>query len=200
MLVYLDNGAGSDIAVDAGGAKNEVLVPLLTKGAATAGLSSTDSQLHRALDEFSSARVVPGCAPPSSSGGVSVYPPTPLEAERQPLCDAVDAWRGSPVKVFYQPSRPSISAPLGWVLSSQSLETLSCARDEQVFPALPPTSRAGVCDEDVVVAPEEPTAGGGAAPRCPADRAERDRSDLGAKGYGSMLAALCLATEALGAP
>lgn len=199
VLVYLDNGAGSDIAVDAGGARNEVLVPLLTKGAATAGLSSTDSQLHRALDEFSTARVIPGCRPPSPTGTVPAPSPTPEEAQRRVLCDAVQHWRGSPVKVFYQPSRPSISAPLGWVLSSQSLQTLRCARDEQVFPALPRTSVAA-CAEGVVLAPEDVTAQGPARPTCSTDRAVRDRSDLDAKGYGSMLAALCLATEARDAP
>ncbi len=80
VLLYLDNGSGSDLEVDPGGRTNEVLVPLLTKGAATASLSSTDTQLHRALEAFSTTRVL-GCAAPglpapgAGSGGSRRVPP-----------------------------------------------------------------------------------------------------------------------------
>ncbi|MBD3784975.1 MAG: hypothetical protein IE926_18835, partial [Micrococcales bacterium] len=118
VLVYLDNGSGSDLSADPAGATNEVLVPLLTKGAATAALSSTDTQLHRSLAVLATDGVLPGCADDTTGA-----------------CAAVERWRGPAVKVFYQPTRPSIAAPLGWVLSDESLRTLRCARDDQVVGA-----------------------------------------------------------------
>lgn len=182
VLVYFDNGMGSDVASSPGRSQNELLVPLKTKGGATASLSSTDTQLHRALEAFSTAQVVPGCAPGETTG----------------LCTAVGDWRGSPVKVFYQKRTPSISAPLGWVLSSQSLDTLRCARDGQTAPALPALAENG-CDAADAVAPEEFATESSSA--CPADRKTWDgRILLGRKGYGSMLSAICLAREARDAP
>lgn len=196
VLVYLDNGAGSDIAKAPGGDKNEVLVPLLTKGAATAGLSATDAQLHRALEVFGTASVVPGCDTAPLTAAVAPQTPAADLPPVEQVCDALEEWRGAPVKVFYQPSRPSIAAPLGWVLSSQSLTTLECARDQQVAPVLEPV--AGACDARSVVATEAaPTE---AAPGCSAPVAARETSRLNPKGYGSMLSAICLAREARDAP
>ena len=181
VLVYLDNGSGSDLELDPAGKTNEVLVPLLTKGAATAALSSTDTQLHRALEAFSTSRVL-GCA----------------GSEEAAVCDAVDAWRGPAVKVFYQPTRPSIAAPLGWVLSDESLQTLRCARDDQVVPAGLPRLSADGCAGETAVDPEGVVTGGGSPAGC-ADVAGRDDSPLAGKGYGTMRSALCLAREALAA-
>ena len=194
VLVYLDNGAGSDIARAPGGEKNEILVPLLTKGAATAGLSATDAQLRRALDVFSTASVVPGCAslPASSRAAPTTDEQASGLKDRQALCAALESWRGPPVKVFYQPSRPSIAAPLGWVLSSQSLRTLECARDQQVAPVL--TDVAAPCDTTTVVADEEAPSVTGDG--CAGSTEAREESDLNPKGYGSMLSALCLARGA----
>lgn len=167
VLLYLDNGTGSDVAVAAAGSTNEVLVPLLTKGAATAGLSSTDSQLHRAQGAFAVEAVVPGC-------GV-------VEEDRPALCEAVRRWRGPAVKVFYQPTRPSIAAPLGWVLSEPSLATLRCARDDQVAPAgLPRLVTDSSCRAEPVVA----------------DDLALRRTLASTKGYGSMAEALRLAAGA----
>lgn len=178
VLVYLDNGEGSDLSAVQAGATNEVLVPLLTKGAATAGLSSTDTQLHRALDVLATRDVVPGCE--DASGAV---------------CSALERWRGPAVKVFYQPTRPSIAAPLGWVLSRESLRTLRCARDDQVAgTGLTPVA-SGACDTAPAVASE------GLAPTVVADTctaADRDTSPLSARGYGTMRSALCLARGASG--
>ncbi len=197
VLLYLDNGSGSDLTASAAGATNEVLVPLLTKGAATANLSSTDTQLHRGLAAFATARAVPGCLPADPADPAA---PT-ASSSGDPVCAAVDAWRGSAVKVFFQPTRPSISAPLGWVLSNQSLRTLRCARDDQVVAAgVRAVGGPGSCADDAVVAPKGETAYQGAPAACPGDRAAQDASPLAAKGYGTMLAALCLLRDARDAP
>lgn len=185
VLVYLDNGSGSDLGRKDAGSTNEVLVPLLTKGAATGAMSSTDTQLHRVQDVLSTAAVVPGCA------GVRSLP----SPARPTVCAAVDAWRGSVAKVFYQPTRPSISAPLGWVLSEQSLQSLRCARDEQVAGAGLAPVAGGRCRPEAALAPAPELRAPGPGDAC-ADRAGRDRSPLAGKGYGTMLAALCLARQA----
>ncbi|WP_377642006.1 hypothetical protein [Oryzobacter terrae] len=193
VLLYLDNGSGSDLTASAAGATNEVLVPLLTKGAATATLSSTDTQLHRGLAAFATSRAVPGCLPADPDDPAS--PGNPSSGD--PVCGAVDAWRGSAVKVFFQPTRPSISAPLGWVLSNQSLRTLRCARDDQVVAAgVTAIGGPGSCADDAVVAPQGETANPDAPTGCRGDRAAQDASPLARKGYGTMLAALCLLREA----
>ena len=189
VLVYLDNGPGSDLEARPGGATNELLVPLVTKGAATAGLSSTDSQLHRAAEVLAVERLLPGCAPA----------PTGSSPGPSPVCGAVEGWRGPVVKVFYQPTRPSIAAPLGWVLSRHSLDTLRCARDDQVARAgLAALAPAGACGDQAPVTSPEMLPDGGAVDRC-ADPAGRDESPLSRKGYGTMWSALCLAKEAAAA-
>ena len=119
-------------------------------------------------------------------------------ASRAAVCDAVDAWRGPAVKVFYQPTRPSIAAPLGWVLSDESLQTLRCARDDQVVPAGLPRLSPDGCAGETAVDPEGVATSGGSPAGC-ADVTGRDDSPLAAKGYGTMRSALCLAREALAA-
>ncbi|MBM6404073.1 hypothetical protein JQN72_07435 [Phycicoccus sp. CSK15P-2] len=183
VVLYLDNGSGSDLRVEAPGARNEALVPLVTQGAARAALSSTDAQLHRVAATLGTDQVVPGCG-------------TGPESEPPEVCAALDTWRGPVAKVFFQPTRPSIAAPLGWVLSQQSLDGLTCARDDQVARSgVPPVSEVECGAEPVVDTSPDVLPRDGGSSGC-GDRSRRDASPLAVRGYGTMLSALCLAREA----
>lgn len=114
ILVYLDNGTGSDVRRDPGSPPAEVLVPPVTKGAATATLNSPESNLQRAEAMFA----------PEQVG---------LDDETAEL---VRGWRPHATAVVYAASAPSVAAPLGWVLSANAMDGLDDAIAERP-PALP---------------------------------------------------------------
>ena len=110
MLVYLDNGTGSDLAVQPGGLDLEVLVPPLTLLSAKKELYSARSQLARAEDLFATDQLWDATA-------------TNADAARS----AVDALRRSPVAIIFQATRPQVAGPLGWVLSTASMRSMDSA-------------------------------------------------------------------------
>jgi len=121
VLVYLDNGSGSDVATAPRGRSLEFLVPPLTFGARFT-LSSPGTYLQRASDELSVAHVLPAT-------GV-------LEREwRRALVARLAAY--PPVHVVHQPTRPSIASPLGWVLSGTSRDAMDAALDVDPRPLDP---------------------------------------------------------------
>jgi hypothetical protein len=57
------------------------------------------------------------------------------------LVTQIDQWRPKPVVVVHQSTFPAVTAPLGWVLSQESMATMDRALAEQADPAaLEPTS------------------------------------------------------------
>ncbi len=148
-LVYLDNGSGSDLQSEPAGADQRGARPAAHQG-------RRDGRPVVAPTPSCTARWPP--SPPTGScptarspvaadaGGAPPAPPA--------VCAALDTWRGPPVKVFYQPTRPSIAAPLGWVLSDQSLLTLTCARDDQVVPSGLPAISPSACRGQAAVSEE----------------------------------------------
>jgi hypothetical protein len=113
VLVYFDNGSGSDLVTSPGGLDLEVLVPPITILGAKSALVSASSELQRASAMFGTTQL---WAPGDVSAAIST---------------AVDAWRGPPVFVVYQPTKPSIAAPLGWVLSGTSMDAMDDALAQQ---------------------------------------------------------------------
>lgn len=114
LLVYLDNGTGSDLVSRPRGITLEALVPPVTILQAKASLYSARAQLERAHAMLATDQLW------SSS--------TELGAAAGP---AVDAWRGNQVAVVYQATRPGLAAPLGWVLSRGSIEAMDDALCDQ---------------------------------------------------------------------
>ncbi len=108
VLVYFDNGTGSDLLRRPPRSRLEVLVPISTALSAKASLSSADSQLQRAEQTLA----------PSTLG-------------LGPVARSVVAWRRHTSYVVYQETRPSVTAPLGWVLSQASMDTMDEAIDRQ---------------------------------------------------------------------
>lgn len=108
VLVYFDNGTGSDLLLTPPRSRLEVLVPISTALSAKASLYSADSQLQRAERALA----------PSALG-------------LGPVAKSVAAWRGHTSYVVYQETRPSVTAPLGWVLSQASMDTMDEAIERQ---------------------------------------------------------------------
>lgn len=110
LLVYFDNGTGSDLVSRPRGVTLEALVPPITILQAKGALYSARAQLERAHAMLATDQLW------SSS--------TDLDAA---AATAVDAWRGNQVAVVYQATRPGLAAPLGWVLSAGSIAVMDAA-------------------------------------------------------------------------
>lgn len=110
MIVFLDNGTGSDAALANRDITSEALVPPLTKRRVTDAVRSPQLQLSRAASLVNASNICPTSTDCSD-----------LLAQELPRR----------VIVVYQSSRPSIAAPLGWVLSRASMESMDRAIEEQ---------------------------------------------------------------------
>jgi len=108
MLLYFDNGSGSDLAEATPEPLLELLVPPRANARAKASLVSPQSQLQRMAAALSTDQLWDGSAP------------TEVEA-------AVDEWRQDSVYVLFQATEPGIAAPLGWVLSQVSQDHMDHA-------------------------------------------------------------------------
>ncbi len=120
VVVYFDNGTGGDLVVDPPAPTSEVLVPSTTTGRAKAALIDTPALLRN------SARLI-GAA---SLFGAST--PAPNDLVQQ-----IDGWRPKPVVVVRQSTFPAVTAPLGWVLSQESMATMDRALAQQATQADP---------------------------------------------------------------
>ncbi|MDQ6715998.1 MAG: hypothetical protein M3Z83_07805, partial [Actinomycetota bacterium] len=116
VVVYLDNGTGGDLVKDAPSQTSEILVPSTTTGVAKAALLDAPALLTGAERAIAAA---------SLFGAGAASPP---DAE---LISQIDTWRGSAVVVVHQSTFPAVTAPLGWVLSGQSMETMDRALAQQ---------------------------------------------------------------------
>lgn len=114
LLVYFDNGTGSDLVSRPGGIDLEVLVPPITLLGAKGSLVSASSELQRASEMLSTMQLW--------DQGL---------AAADDLDSAVAAWRGSSVYVVSQATKPGIAAPLGWVLSDESMTEMDKALVDQ---------------------------------------------------------------------
>ncbi len=109
IVVYLDNGTGTDLRVEPPQRTPELLVPQRTSSRAASSLVDTPALLREAERLVSSGSVLPG------------------GADLQQLRDAVEDWRHHAAFVVHQSTVPAVTAPLGWVLSQQSIETMDRA-------------------------------------------------------------------------
>ncbi|MEP6632058.1 MAG: hypothetical protein ABJA89_16435 [Lapillicoccus sp.] len=120
VVIYFDNGTGGDLVVDPKAPTSELLVPSTTTGRAKAALIDTPALLRN------SARLI---ASASLFGGPTAPPPA--------LVQQIDGWRPKPVVVVRQSTFPAVTAPLGWVLSQESMATMDRALAQQAAQADP---------------------------------------------------------------
>ena len=121
VVVYLDNGSGSDLAGPGASPTSELLVPLVTL--ARAGTAQNDAQ---SLLQRVAALVEPS----------SLWSSDAATQERRERAEAaVAGWRSHPAYVVHQSTEPSLTVPLGWVLSSDSLATMDAALSARSQPA-----------------------------------------------------------------
>ncbi|GEP34692.1 hypothetical protein NSZ01_24600 [Nocardioides szechwanensis] len=111
LLVYFDNGSGSDLAAPTPEPALEVLVPVATALKAKKSLYSTDSQLQRATAALATDQL--------------------WSVDGSDLVSRVDEWRAHSVFVVYQATSPGIAGPLGWVLSTASQRPMDDALADQ---------------------------------------------------------------------
>ncbi len=113
VVVYLDNGTGSDLAVQPAGLDLEVLVPPLTLLSAKKELYSARSQLARAENLFATDQLWDATATDAAAATT-----------------AVDDLRRSPVAIIFQATEPQVAGPLGWVLSTASMRSMDSALED----------------------------------------------------------------------
>lgn len=133
LVVYLDNGAGSDLASPRNNLTNELLVPPVANSRAAKSQSDTGALLQRAATLTGTGRLGLG-----STTGPDVAHPE--------IVEAIEQWRPLSVVVVNQSTFPSVTAPLGWVLSQDSMDTLDEAMQRQVESRCDPaTTREVLC-------------------------------------------------------
>jgi hypothetical protein len=108
VVIYLDNGSGSDLAPPPVSRQSELLVPPTTMLTAAGKQSDTPALLQR-LATIVADDQLSGLGPRLGSG----------------------LGLGSRVVVVHESSRPAVEAPLGWVLSASSLHRMDAALAEQ---------------------------------------------------------------------
>ena len=72
--------------------------------------------------------------PRAGRKGAAVAPEQVAAALPAGLGDQIDRIRGNGVVVVQQSTFPAVTAPLGWVLSQQSMETMDRALGQQAMP------------------------------------------------------------------
>jgi hypothetical protein len=127
VVMYFDNGTGGDLVVDPPAPTSELLVPTTTNGRAKTALLDTPALLR-------------DCARILGAGGLF----DPSTGAPAGLADQIDGWRRHAVVVVHQSTFPSVTAPLGWVLSEESMATMDRALAGQATTTGPTTAVASV--------------------------------------------------------
>jgi len=125
--MYFDNGTGGDLVVDPPAPTSELLVPSTTTGRAKAALIDTPALLRNSARLIGATNLFPAGAAPTSA-----------------LLAQIDQWRPQPVVVVRQSTFPAVTAPLGWVLSQESMATMDLALAQQATAADPAAGVASV--------------------------------------------------------
>ncbi|KRA32383.1 MULTISPECIES: hypothetical protein [unclassified Nocardioides] len=113
MVVYLDNGPATSFGIDQrGGSIAESLIPLWAISAAATRQAPTSALLRQGAD--AAERFL--CSEPSVVAPVA--DPTPCQQLLQQQTPEPQVF------VVHQATQPTLSAPLGWVLSDASVEDL----------------------------------------------------------------------------
>ncbi len=124
LVAYLDNATGTDKNAPKRDITNEFLLPPLAKLHAGSDATADEASLQRASDFVSPDQVCP---------------------PRDDFCtSAVDTIKGR-IYDIYPASRPQISAPLGWVLSSVSRDAIAAALKQQEGTSCTTTKNSAVC-------------------------------------------------------
>ena len=113
VVIYLDNGTGTDLRAEPPQKTPELLVPQRTTGRAKSSLVDTPALLREAERLVSAESILPG--------GQDVTA----------VRTAVEGWRPHSVVLVHESTFPAVTAPLGWVLSQQSIETMDRALAQQ---------------------------------------------------------------------
>ena len=123
VVMYFDNGTGADLVANPPAPTAEILVPSTTDGRAKGALVDTPALLRNAARAIAT----------QSLFDASTGAPADLVTQ-------IDQWRPKPVVVVHQSTFPAVTAPLGWVLSQESMATMDRALAEQADPRTPEPS------------------------------------------------------------
>jgi hypothetical protein len=124
LVAYLDNASGTDKNAPKRDITNEFLLPPLAKLHAGSDAIADEASLQRASDLVAPDQVCP--------------------AGNTFCTSAVSTIEGR-IYAIYPASRPQISAPLGWVLSSVSREAIASALDQQEATSCTASKNSAVC-------------------------------------------------------
>lgn len=139
MIVYLDNGPATSFGIDQrGGSIAETLIPLWAISAAATRQAPTSALLRQGAD--AAERFL--CSEPSIADPDAA--PT--------ACQQVLQQQASQPQVFvvHQATQPTLSAPLGWVLSDASVDDLVSDMEEARATGCPSDATAATPSSDPV--------------------------------------------------
>jgi hypothetical protein len=124
LVAYLDNATGTDKNAPKRDITNEFLLPPLAKLHAGSDAIADEASLQRASDLVAPDQVCP-------AGSI--------------FCTSAVSKIEGRIYAIYPASRPQISAPLGWVLSSVSREAIAAALDQQEATSCTASQNSAVC-------------------------------------------------------
>jgi hypothetical protein len=143
IVVYMDNGTGSDLSTPTTKNTNELLIPL--QGKSTGGVAQSDSPAQ--LQRLAALVGVHQSGTASGQGTSALWCPA-SEAHCSEIAEDVAKWAPRPIIVVHQRTQPAVTAPLGWVLSQSSIKTMDETLTEQQRYPCPSTSGAKVTKKD----------------------------------------------------
>jgi hypothetical protein len=124
LVAYLDNATGTDKNAPKRDITNEFLLPPLAKLHAGSDAIADEASLQRASDLVAPDQVCP-------AGDV--------------FCTLAVSNIEGRIYAIYPASKPQISAPLGWVLSSVSREAIAAALNQQEAASCTASQNSAVC-------------------------------------------------------
>jgi len=123
IVVYLDDEPGADLAPEEGKASPELLIPMIGRGAHSR-LASNAAWIQRISNSF--ADICP-TAGPDKSDSARAGTTEDSEDRCQRAIDTVRSAVGASVITASPPMSPSVEVPLGWTLSTASINHLEKA-------------------------------------------------------------------------
>jgi hypothetical protein len=142
VVLYMDNGTGSDLRPPSLKVTDEILVPSTANKRAQMQQSDTPTLLQRAATLVAANNL---WDPSICTSGATPNEEPAACARVKRAGEQIDTWRPRPVVVVHQSTFPAVTAPLGWTLSEDSMATMNEALAQQAAVKCRPETKDLLC-------------------------------------------------------
>jgi hypothetical protein len=142
VVLYMDNGTGSDLRPPSLKVTAEILVPSTANKRAKVQQSDTPTLLQRAATLVAARNL---WDPSVCTSGATAREELAACARVKRAGEQIGIWRPRPVVVVHESTFPAVTAPLGWTLSEDSTATMNEALAQQAAAKCPPETKNLLC-------------------------------------------------------